>query len=236
MGVARYAIEPHGRGSIHSDGVMDAWLTWGWVMVERLCVRGFRSMVVVLCGVLLSGFAKAPAPLLFGQSDVARRLGDLGHEICWMGSVGAKQWLVGLYVPFQGALSDWDDETRLVLYRETSVGVYERVQFVSKAGDSLPGRASAVALLDLDGDGEGEILAQGQPMGMRRRVTFQIYRRDRPDARFMKVYERCDSDLTWEWDIRRSRITLARRDRTGAWHRQSLRMRADGLVDESNDA
>ena len=226
-------------GAVNPDGVMVAWGVWVMVVrvgLETVGVRGFRSTVVVLCGVLLSGFAKAPTPLLVGQSDVARRLGDLGHEICWVGSVGAKQWLVGLYVPFQGALSDWDDETRLVLYREASVGVYERVQFVSKAGDSLPGRASAVVLLDLDGDGEGEILALGQPMGRRRRVTFQIYRRDRPDTRFMKVYERCDTDLTWEWDIPHSRITLARRDRTGARHRQSLRMHAGGLVDESNDA
>jgi hypothetical protein len=101
----------------------------------------------------------------FLASDVCHRLQALNTEITQTVQLAPNQLLAAEYVPKQGALSEWDDETRLVLYRWDGGKGFERMQFVSKAGKSIKGKLAGLELYDFDHDGTMEIVAIGGPYG-----------------------------------------------------------------------
>lgn len=138
----------------------------------------------------------------FLASPVAQRLAALGHQPVAAARVGPSQTLIAIYVPVQGALSDWDDETRLVLYRRTEGADFERVQFVSKAGLSVPGRIDSLLVRDLDHDGQPEVVAVGRALDSGLRTTSLIFRRPSADARYELVWRRRDREVAFFFDAR----------------------------------
>lgn len=128
----------------------------------------------------------------FMASDVCHRLQALNTEIVQTVPLGADQLLVAEYLPKVSALSEWDDETRLVLYHWDGGKGFERVQFVSKAGKSIKGRLAGLALFDLDHDGQPEVFAIGFPYGATSKVMSQVYRRPAADKPFENVWMRKD--------------------------------------------
>jgi hypothetical protein len=99
------------------------------------------------------------------------------------------EWALLIYAPEQSAISNWDDETRLILYRPRQTD-FERTQFVSKAGQAVPGRTNDVEIRDLDGDGIEEIIVRGRPHGPVSKATIMIFRREQADGRYYVVFRR----------------------------------------------
>ncbi|MDB5096353.1 MAG: hypothetical protein JWM80_774 [Cyanobacteria bacterium RYN_339] len=128
----------------------------------------------------------------FLASDVCHRLQALNTEITQTLPLGGNELLAAEYVPKQGALSEWDDETRLVLYRWDGGRGFERVQFVSKAGKSIKGKLAGLELFDFDHDGVPEIVAIGGPYGPSARVASKVYRRTAAGGKFENVWLRKD--------------------------------------------
>lgn len=126
----------------------------------------------------------------FAASDVAKRLLALNTDISQHLVLRAHELMVVTYVPKQGALSEWDDESRLVLYHEQPDHSFTRVQFVSKAGKSIKGHLSFLKAIDLDHDGIPEVVAVGRPYGPTGRIQSQIYRRPALDKPFEQVWNR----------------------------------------------
>lgn len=129
----------------------------------------------------------------FSASRAGRALAALSHRPQAAWRLGPNEALVATYVPEQSALSEWDDETRLTRYwlkgeREP----WQKAQFVSKAGQSVKGELGALARVDLNGDGEPEIVAFGSPRGFARRVGVRIYRREKREGNFTLAFERQD--------------------------------------------
>lgn len=163
-------------------------------------------------------FPGAEAALLksFVGSRAGEALAALGHrpEAAWR--LGPNEALVATYVPKQGDLSEWDDETRLTRYwlrgdREA----WQKAQFVSKAGASVKGELGALALKDLDADRIPEIVALGSPRGFAKRVGAAIYRRTEPEGNFALAFERRDPGAAFAFspDVRYSYWER----RTGRW-------------------
>ncbi|MEB3330381.1 MAG: hypothetical protein VKQ33_14240 [Candidatus Sericytochromatia bacterium] len=125
----------------------------------------------------------------FRKAPVGRRLAALGHTPLRALALTSGDWVVGIYAPEQSATSNWDDETRLVRYRAGKLD-YERVQFVSKAGKSPPGRLARLWGDDLDGDGEPEVLALGPAHGPVGKATLMIFHRASRTGSFDVAFRR----------------------------------------------
>lgn len=125
----------------------------------------------------------------FRRAPVGHRLAALGHTPVMALALGPGDWIVAIYAPEQSATSNWDDETRLVRYRRGAKD-YERVQFVSKAGKSPPGRLARLWRQDLDGDGDAEVLALGAAHGPVGKATLMVFRREGRAGSFEPVFRR----------------------------------------------
>lgn len=134
--------------------------------------------------------ADTPVAKAFYASPLCQRLKALGLTIMAVRPLVGNEAVVAYYVPFQGALSDWDDETRLVLYRWNGGTDFEREQFITKAGDAIGGRLSGLEIRDLDGDGQPEILAAGTPGKKLGMVSTMIFRRSAANAPFERIWNR----------------------------------------------
>jgi hypothetical protein len=163
----------------------------------------------------------------FMASDVCHRLQALNTEITQTVQVAPDQLLAAEYVPKQGALSEWDDETRLVLYRWDGQKGFERLQFVSKAGKSIKGKLFGLELVDLDHDGQPEIVAIGGPYGLTNKVMSQVFRRPAADKPFETIWQH--KDFGAAFDLKGpAYITLDRQ--TYKPSRQALAMQDGKLV------
>lgn len=127
----------------------------------------------------------------FLQDPILGRLEALGQEVLAAEQLSPNELLVAVYEPLRGALSNWDDETRLILYRRGPQG-FERVAFVTKAGQSLPGRAAGLLLTDLDGDRLSEAFLVGLPRGAEGKVPSVGVRRQGQDQPFRVLWNRSD--------------------------------------------
>lgn len=125
----------------------------------------------------------------FKAAPVGHRLAALAHEPILAVPVVGDEVAVVVYAPEQGTLSRWDDESRVVLYRRATPD-WERVQFVSKAGESVPGRIAALHVRDVDGDGLAELVAIGRAHGQVGKATLMVFRRDRPGGKFEVIFRR----------------------------------------------
>lgn len=137
--------------------------------------------------------AASPAPsrdlLDFRAAPVGIRLAALGHEPLATMRLGPDELVVVVYAPEQGTLSRWDDESRIVLYKRGH-GDFERIQFMSKASESLPGRGAELVAQDLDGDGVAEVLAFGGPHGPVGKRTCMVFHRPAAGAKFGVIFRR----------------------------------------------
>ncbi len=125
----------------------------------------------------------------FRAAPVGQRLAALAHEPILAMPLAGDEVAVVVYAPEQGSLSRWDDESRVVLYRR-ALPDWERIQFVSKAGQSVPGRIAALHARDVDGDGLPELVAIGQAHGKVGKATLMVFRRDRPGGKFELIFRR----------------------------------------------
>jgi hypothetical protein len=160
------------------------------------------TVSLVVCAVLLATpVAAAPTiEALFRASDVVQRLQALGTDITHVLDLGGGEVLAAEYIPKQGALSEWDDESRLVLYHYEANHAFTRTQFVSKAGRSIPGRLAALLARDLDHDGIPEILAVGYPHAPSGKVTSQIFRRTGAGHKFESLWQHKDAGACFRFD------------------------------------
>ncbi|HEY9722633.1 MAG TPA: hypothetical protein V6D47_11495 [Oscillatoriaceae cyanobacterium] len=136
--------------------------------------------------------ADTPVAKAFYASPLCQRLKALGLSIVAVTPLVGNEAVVAYYVPFQGAMSDWDDETRLVLYRWKGGTDFAREQFITKAGDSIHGHLSGLEIRDLDGDGQPEIIAAGMPGTKLGEVSTMIFRRDSATDAFQRIWDRHD--------------------------------------------
>jgi hypothetical protein len=125
----------------------------------------------------------------FRAAPVGQRLAALRHEPLRVARLKTGEWALLIHAPEQSAISNWDDETRVVLYRPGQ-GDFERTQFVTKAGQAVPGRTDDVEIYDLDQDGVEEIIIRGRPHGPVGKATVMIFRREQADARYYVVLRR----------------------------------------------
>lgn len=128
----------------------------------------------------------------FMKDPILPRLEALGQEVVAAKQLSPNELLVALYEPERGALSNWDDETRLVLYRREAVG-FERSAFVTKAGQSMPGRAVGLLLTDLDGDRLSEAFLVGRPQGRLNQVPSLGLRRQAQGQPFQLFWKHSDA-------------------------------------------
>ncbi|MEB3196264.1 MAG: hypothetical protein VKP62_03580 [Candidatus Sericytochromatia bacterium] len=157
-------------------------------------------VVWLLLAALSLAAAPAPQPdplVLFVRAAVGQRLLALGHTPHAAVRLKTGEWAIAIHAPEQSSISAWDDESRIVLYRRTAHD-FERVQFVSKAGRSVPGRLTALEVRDLDGDGVEELVARGQPHGPVGKQTVMVFRRSAPTAGFEVVLRRRQLALTMQ--------------------------------------
>lgn len=151
-----------------------------------------RSLAIIAAAVAATT-AASPLPskdlLAFRASPVGLRLAALTHEPILTMPLSADELVVAIYAPEQGALSRWDDETRIVLYRRVP-GDFERIQFLSKASESLPGRGVELLAQDLNGDGVNEVLALGRPHGSVGKSTFMVFHRPTVAKSFGVIFRR----------------------------------------------
>jgi hypothetical protein len=163
---------------------------------QEVPVRPLFPALALSVLLTLPARAEAPAPIAvqaFRISDVAQRLAALGHEVGQIVPIGEHEVLVVDYVPKQGVGSEWDDESRLVLYRWDGHLGFEREQFVTKAGKSVPGRVAGLVVKDLDGDGQPEIAVIGKDDATFHRNTTLVLRRDAGiGTPFEEVFRRKD--------------------------------------------
>jgi hypothetical protein len=125
----------------------------------------------------------------FKAAPVGQRLAALGHEPLVAVPMGNEEVAVVVYAPFQSAISRWDDESRVVLYRRGAAD-YERVQFVSRAAESIPGRIAVLLARDVDGDGVVDLVGIGRAHGPVGKATLMIFRRREAGGRFDVVFRR----------------------------------------------
>ncbi|MEB3284081.1 MAG: hypothetical protein VKN33_02185 [Candidatus Sericytochromatia bacterium] len=125
----------------------------------------------------------------FCEAPVGRRLSALGHTPLTTRRLKNGEWAVLIHAPEQSTISNWDDETRVVLYRPGK-NDFQRTQFVSRAGHAVPGQTRHLEVRDLDGDDIEELVIKGQPHGPVGKSTVAIYRRQNSDARFYVVFRR----------------------------------------------
>jgi hypothetical protein len=163
-------------------------------------VRAMALPPVIAVLMATPALAATPLETAFRASDVVHRLQSLSTDITDVLELGTGEVLAAEYIPKQGALSEWDDESRLVLYRQEANGSFTRVQFVSKAGRSIPGRLAAILATDLDHDGTPEILAIGQPHGPSFKVTSQIFRRAGAGQKFESIWQHKDMGACFRLD------------------------------------
>lgn len=147
--------------------------------------------IAALTPLLMGITPAAPASDLrtFRAAPVGARLTALRHDPLSVRRLRTGEWAVLIHAPEQSKISNWDDETRLVLYRRGE-GDFERTQFVSKAGRAVPGRTSNLDVRDLDGDGVEELIVRGRPHGPVGKSTVMIFRRDKADAKYYVVFRR----------------------------------------------
>lgn len=133
--------------------------------------------------------ARAEALATFRAAPVGQRLAALMNEPIMAVPLAGDEVAVVVYAPEQGSLSRWDDESRVVLYRRAKPD-WERVQFVSKAGESIPGRLRALLPQDVDGDGLVDLVALGGPHGPVGKATLMVFRRWEAGGKFYAVFRR----------------------------------------------
>lgn len=137
-------------------------------------------------------WVRGPLARAFAHDPIVGRLEALGQEVLFAEQVHPEELLVVVYEPPRGALSTWDDESRLTLYHRMG-GQFEREAFLTKAGRSLPGRAAGLLLTDLDGDRLSEVFVVGRPQGQAGRVPSLGFRRAAPGQPYRQVWERSDT-------------------------------------------
>lgn len=188
------------------------------------------AIVAALLAPLLSGVTPVtPATDLrvFRAAPVGARLAALRHEPLSVRRLRTGEWAVLIHAPEQSAISNWDDETRLVLYRPGTTD-FERTQFVSKAGQAVPGRTDNLEVRDLDGDGVEELLIRGRPHGPVGKSTVMIFRRGQPDDRFYLIFRR--RHLGCDVAVLASGIRLRYQAAEGQTREEMFRMVGHGLV------
>lgn len=179
---------------------------------------------------LLAAAVVASPAQLFLTSDVAQRLKALNTEVLQTLDLGGGEVLAVEYIPKQGALSEWDDESRLVLYKQDGMS-FTRVQFVSKAGQSIPGRIAGLEAVDLDHDGTPELIAIGYPHAPSGKVTSQIYRRPAPGARYEQIWKHKDLGACFRTDFKDAPFTYITLDpQTFAVKREGYTLKAGELT------
>lgn len=149
------------------------------------------GLVALLAAAAAPAHAEAPAAERFLKSEAAERLRALQMEILSVTPMEGQDLLVAYYVPDQGGLNEWDEETRFNLYRPEGTA-FKAVQFIGKPGKLFPGRLRAWRLEDLDGDGWKEIIGVSVPGGLANKVRSVIFRRTGSDAKFKDVWNRLD--------------------------------------------
>lgn len=148
-----------------------------------------RALIALAAAAAATATPGAALLATFKAAPVGLRLAALAHEPILAVPVVGDEVAVVVYAPEQGSLSRWDDESRVVLYRRATPD-WERLQFVSKAGQSVPGRIAALAVRDVDGDGLAELVAIGRAHGPVGKATLMVFRRDRPGGTFELIFRR----------------------------------------------
>lgn len=148
-----------------------------------------RTLFVLAAAVAATS---SPDPALlatFRAAPIGQRLAALNNEPILALPLAGDEVAVVVYAPEQGALSRWDDESRVVLYKRAAPD-WERLQFVSKAGESVPGRIAALLAQDIDQDGLTDLVAIGRAHGPVGKSTLIVFRRWEAGGKFYMVFSR----------------------------------------------
>ena len=151
-----------------------------------------RAVLAFAAAASLAPAVLAPDPAAlraFQAAPVGQRIAALAHVPLLALPLGGDEVAMVLYAPEQGALSRWDDESRVVLYKRATPD-WERLQFVSKAGEAVPGRIGELIARDLDGDGLTDLVAIGRAHGPVGKATLIVYRRWEAGGKFYLAFRR----------------------------------------------
>lgn len=164
----------------------------------------------------------------FNRSETGRRQASLGLEVLDAMALGPDEVVIAAYQPELGAMNDWDDETRLTLYKRTGDS-FMLGQFLSKAGKSPKGRLGGWVKRDLDADGLDEVLVIGRAGGAFGRVDVQVYRRPAKDSPFTLAWSRQEREAAFWLDGTRLGYTWLERGASPRRRFEWYRMREGGL-------
>jgi hypothetical protein len=157
---------------------------------KSLFMRQKKFIIVLLNLLVVACLSESVRPvMLFAKSDlkdqtiyqqylktsIAQSLTQAGQKIVAGLVYANNNLLIASYIPEISALSDWDDETRIILYQyQQKQHTFKRIQFVTRSGQSLRGRLNNWKVQDLNGDGAPELILRGQTASIPVRQTFML--------------------------------------------------------------